>query len=84
VQFWVLLSIVVLAELIVLPKLSAALISGEVPLNPLGWIGYQELAEVSVDRRRAPQAYWLIVLTLTAFALFLAVLIYAVLFRAVS
>lgn len=80
-QFWILLSILVLAELVVLPKVPAALIRGEVPLNPLGWFGYGELAEVSVQRRSAPTAYWLIVLILVVFALVLALFIYAVAFR---
>lgn len=83
-QAWVLLAILVLGELLVVPRIPAALVRGTVPLNPLGWFGYGELAEVSVERRASPLAYWLIVLTLTIFALLLAVFIYAVLFRSVS
>jgi hypothetical protein len=83
-QSWILLAILVLAELIVVPRIPAALLGGAVPLNPLGWFGYTELQEVSIDRRAYPLAYWLIVLTLTAFAAILAVFIYVVAFRSVS
>lgn len=83
-QSWVLLGILIIAELMVLPRVPAALIGGAVPLNPLGWIGYGELGEVMVDRRSCPGAYWLIVLTLAGFAAILAAFIYVVLFRAVS
>jgi hypothetical protein len=58
------------------------LIDGAVPLSPLGCFGYGGLAEVNVERRSYPLAYWLIVLLLTA-ALF-GLFIYAVLFRSVS
>jgi hypothetical protein len=57
---------------------------GAVPLNPLGWFGYGELAEVSVERRSYPFAYWLIVLLLTALAALFGLFIYPVLFRSVS
>ena len=83
-QSWIFLGILILAELIVLPRIPAALIRGEVPLNPLGWFGYGELAEISVERETYPLAYWLIVLTLSALALFLGAFIYAVAFRAAS
>lgn len=83
-QSWILLAILVVAELAVFPRIPAALIGGTVALNPLGWFGYSELQEVSVDRRTCPAAYWLIVLTLTAFAMILGVFIYAVVFRGVS
>ena len=83
-QGWVLLGILIIAELVVFPRIPFALIRGEVPLNPLGWFGYPELMEVSVERRSAPAAYWLIVLTLTALAMFIAAFIYAVMFRAAS
>jgi hypothetical protein len=82
VEAWILLAILVAAELFVFPRISAALIRGEVALNPLGWFGYAELAEVSIERRNYPLAYWLIVLTLTLLALCLAAFIYAVAFRA--
>lgn len=80
-QSWVLLAILVLAELIVFPRIPAALIGGAVPLHPLGWFGYGELQTVSIDRRTFPAAYWLIVLTLTGFAVILGLFIYAVAFR---
>ena len=83
-QAWFLLGILVLGELFVFPKIPAALISGAVPLNPLGWFGYGELAEVMVDRARYPLAYWLIVLLLSLLAAFFGVFIYAVIFRSVS
>jgi hypothetical protein len=82
--WWILLGILILAELFVFPKVPAALLRGSVALNPLGWFGYGELAAVRVDRGTYPVAYWLIVLTLTAFAMFLAAFIYAVVFRAAS
>jgi hypothetical protein len=83
-QSWILLAILVVAELVVFPRIPAALIGGAVPLNPLGWFGYSEFQAVSVDRRTYPAAYWLIVLTLSAFAVILGVFIYAVAFRGVS
>lgn len=83
-QSWILLVILIVAELVVVPRIPAALIDGAVPLNPLGWFGYNELQGVSVDRRTYPAAYWLIVSTLTAFAGILGLFIYAVLFRAVA
>jgi len=84
VQAWILLGILVLGELFVVPQIPAALIGGAVPLNPLGWFGYGELAEVTVERRSFPLAYWLIVLTLTALAALFGVFIYAVLFRSAT
>jgi hypothetical protein len=81
---WILLGILILAELVVVPKVPAALLRGSVPLNPLGWFGYVELAEVRIDRRVYPVAYWLIIATLTALAVLLALFIYAIAFRAAS
>jgi hypothetical protein len=83
-QSWILLGILVIAELVVFPRIPAALIDGAVPLNPLGWFGYGELQQVFVDRRTFPAAYWLIVLTLMAFAAILGLFIYAVVFRSVA
>ncbi len=83
-QSWIFLAILIIGEVVVVPRIPAALIGGAVPLNPLGWFGYGELQAVSVDRRSAPAAYWLIVLAMIGFAAFLALLIWAVLFRAVS
>jgi hypothetical protein len=75
-QTWILLGILILAELFVLPRIPAALLSGAVPLNPLGWFGYGELAEISVERRVYPAAYWLIVSLLIVLAAFFAFFIY--------
>lgn len=83
-QSWILLAVLIVAAAVVFPRIPAALIGGAVPLNPLGWFGYGELQEVMVDRQSSPAAYWLIVLTMTAFAAFLALFIWAVVFRAVS
>ena len=79
-QAYVLLGILILGEVLVFPRLSAALLSGTVPLNPLGWFGYGELAEVTIERRRYPLAYWLIVFSLTVLVACLALFIYAVVF----
>jgi hypothetical protein len=84
VQAWILLAILILGELYVFPRIPMALIRGEVALNPLGWFGYGELAEVSIDRRGYPLAYWLIVLSLTTLAVLFALFIYAVAFRSAS
>lgn len=84
VQGWILLAILVIAEVLVFPRIPAALIDGAVPLHPLAWFGYAELSEVTIERRAFPGAYWLIVLTLAIFAALLALFIYAVAFRAVS
>lgn len=83
-EAWVLLAILILGELYVFPRIPAALVSGEVALNPLGWFGYSELAEVSIDRRGYPLAYWLIVLSLTALVVLFALFIYVVVFRSAS
>ena len=83
-QAWILLAILILGELYVFPRIPMALIRGEVALNPLGWFGYGELAEVSIDRRGYPLAYWLIVLSLTTLAVLFALFIYPVVFRSVS
>jgi hypothetical protein len=82
-QTWILLAILILAELFVFPRIPAALISGAVPLNPLGWFGYSELAEVTVDRRTYPVAYWLIVSLLTFMTAIFGLFIYVVAFRSV-
>jgi hypothetical protein len=83
VQASILLGVLILAELFVLPRIPAALIGGAVPLNPLGWFGYVELAEVSVERRTYPVAYWLIVLVLTIMAAIFGLFIYVVAFKPV-
>jgi len=80
-QAWILLGILILAEIFVLPRIPAALMSGTVPLNPFGWFGYSELAEVSVERRVYPVAYWLIVSLLVLLAVFIGFFIYVVAYR---
>ena len=80
-QAWILLAILILGELYVFPRIPMALIRGEVALNPLGWFGYSELAEVSIDRRGYPFAYWLIVALLTALVALFALFIYVVVFH---
>jgi hypothetical protein len=83
-QTWILLGILVIAEVVVFPRIPAALLSGEVSLNPLGWFGYGELQEISIDRRVYPVAYWMNIALLTVLAALVGLFIYAVLFRAVS
>ena len=80
-QTWVLLGVLILGELLIVPRIPAALLSGEVPLNPLGWFGYGEMAEVSIERQSYPLAYWLIVLSLTLLAVFFAGFIYVAAFH---
>jgi hypothetical protein len=76
VQYWILLAILVIAEMFVFAKLPAALLRGSVPLNPLGWFGYGELLAVDVNRRVYPATYWLIVCVLALAALLLGVFIW--------
>jgi len=83
-QTWILLAILILAELFVFPRIPAALFSGAVPLNPLGWFGYSELQEVVVERRVYPVAYWLIVSLLVLLAVFIGFFIYVVMHQPVS
>ena len=80
-QTWILLGILILAELFVFPRIPAALLSGTIPLNPLGWFGYSELQEVTVDRSVYPVAYWLNVTLLAVLAMFLGFFIFVVAFR---
>jgi hypothetical protein len=75
-QLWFLVGVLVLAELFVFARLPLALVRGSVPLNPLGWFGYGELAEVYVDRQNSPTAYWLIVMILTLMAVMFGCFIY--------
>jgi Na+/melibiose symporter-like transporter len=77
-QMWILLGVLIVAELFVFAKIPAALLRGAVPLNPLGWFGYSELMEVSVERDTAPAAYWVIVLLLTVLAAVFGVFIYVI------
>jgi hypothetical protein len=83
-QVWVLLGVLVLGELFVLVRLPSAVVNGRVPLNPLGWFGYGELSEESVDRDSAPGAYWLIVALLATTAVLLGCFIYVVIVRGVG
>lgn len=83
-QGWVLLAILIIGELLVFPRIPAALASGEVPLNPLGWFGYSEFGEVSISRRNYPLAYWVILIALTALAALFGLFIYVVVSRSVS
>jgi hypothetical protein len=83
-QVWILLAILIFAEVFVFARIPAALISGAVPLNPLGWFGYSELMEVSVDRQTSPAAYWLVVFVMTLLAVILGFFIYAVMYQPVS
>ena len=78
-QFWILLAILIIAELFVFAKIPAALVRGAVPLNPFGWFGYAELMEVSVERRTAPAAYWMVLFVLTVLAVIFGCFIYVVL-----
>ena len=75
-QFWILLGLLVLAEVFVFSRIPFALFSGSVPLNPLGWFGYSEFLEVSVDRESTPGAYWAIVSVLTLAALIFGLFIF--------
>jgi len=75
-QVWILLGVLVCAELFVFAKIPAALLRGAVPLNPLGWFGYGEFLEVSVERASAPAAYWVILSVLTMAALLVGFFIY--------
>jgi hypothetical protein len=68
-QFWILLGLLVLAEVFVFSRIPFALADGSVPLNPLGWFGYSEYLAVRVDRESTPGAYWAIVSVLTLAAL---------------
>ena len=80
-QLWILVGVLGLAELLVLARIPAALISGAVPLNPLSWIGYGELGEASVERTSAPGIYWLILAVMTTAAVLFGCFIYVILFR---
>jgi hypothetical protein len=75
---WILLGALILAEVFVFAKIPGALLSGAVPLNPLGWFGYSELMEVSVERSSAPMVYWLIVVLMAVLAVVFGCFIYVV------
>jgi hypothetical protein len=54
------------------------LFEGAVSLNPVGWLGYAEYLDVTVERRRSPATYWFIVLLAIALALVFGFFIYLV------
>jgi hypothetical protein len=75
-QFWMLFGVLVLAELFVASRVPMALMRGSVSLNPLGWFGYTEFGEVTVERGVYPAAYWLIVAVLGVAALVFGLIIW--------
>jgi hypothetical protein len=83
-KMWLVVGILALFELLVVVRIPIALFQGEVPLNPAGWLGYNEFLDVTVERRRSPGTYWFIVLLASALALVFGVFIYLVAIRAAS
>jgi hypothetical protein len=83
-QVWVLLGVLVVAELVVLARLPSALLRGAVPLNPLGWFGYGELMQESIARDEAPAAYWLIVALMATAAVLFGCFIYVAITHGLS
>jgi hypothetical protein len=75
-QMWILLGVLIFAEAFVFARIPLALARGSVPLNPLGWFGYNELLEVSIERTVYPVAYWMIVGVLAVAGLLLGFFIY--------
>jgi hypothetical protein len=75
---WILVGMFGFAELFFLLLIPKALFSGVVPINPLSWFGYSELGEAMVERDQFPAAYWFVVLLMTALALLLGAVIYAI------
>jgi len=75
---WFIVGLMGLIEIFVLARIRVALLDGIVPLNPVGWLGYAEYLDVTVERRRSPGTYWFIVLLVIALALVLGGLIYLV------
>jgi hypothetical protein len=75
---WILVGLFGLAEVFFLLLIPKALFSGVVPINPLSWFGYSELGEAMVERDRFPAAYWFVVVLMTALALLLGAVIYAI------
>jgi hypothetical protein len=78
-QMWILLGVLIFAEILVFSRIPVALMRGSVPLNPLGWFGYGELLEVSIDRKAYPVGYWMIVAVLAVAALLFGFFIYMLL-----
>ena len=75
-QMWILLGVLVIAEVFVLSRIPPALLQGTVPLNPLGWFGYSELMQVNATRDETPAAYWVILFLVAALALVVGTFIY--------
>jgi hypothetical protein len=75
---WFIVGVLGLVELLVIARIRVALLDGVVPLNPVGWLGYAEYLDVTVERRTSPATYWFIVLLVIALALVFGGLIYLV------
>jgi hypothetical protein len=75
-EFWFLFGVLVLGGLFFVTRIPMALMSGSVPLHPLGWFGYPEYSEVNVNRTINPAAYWMIVSILGAAVVVFAILIW--------
>jgi hypothetical protein len=81
---WLIVGLLGLVEVLVLARIRVALLDGAVPLNPVGWLGYAEYLDVTVERRTSPSTYWFIVLLAIALALVFGVFIYLVAIRAAA
>jgi hypothetical protein len=79
---WLVVGLLGLAELLVLARIRVALFDGAVPLNPVGWLGYSEYLDVTVERRQSPGTYWFILLLEIALAALFGLFIYLVAMRA--
>ena len=77
-KIYLLVGVLILVEFAVLQHIRAALARGAVSINPVGWIGYGEFADLTVDRASFPGAYWFVVLLVSALALVFGVFIYLV------
>jgi hypothetical protein len=81
-KMWFILAVLGLVELLVLARIRVALLDGMVPLNPVGWLGYAEYLDVTVERRQSPATYWYILSLEIALALLFGLFIYLVAIRA--
>ena len=81
-KMWLVIGLLGLAELLVLARIRVALFDGTVPLNPVGWLGYSEYLDVTVERRQSPGTYWFIVLLELALAALFGLFIYLIATRA--
>ena len=77
-KIYLLVGVLILVEFAVLQHIRAALERGSISINPVGWIGYSEFSELTVERARFPTAYWFVVLLVLALALVFAVFIYLI------